>query len=333
MPVNKNALMRYRLIDAALRNRYKPFPNKYDLIKACENLGRISRRTIEKDLYDMMFDEELRYEAPIKYSRKEKGYFYDDPNYSINNFPLKEQDLNTLEFACSLLKQFGNLDPAMQLLESVEKMETYMKTVGQSKNWQNLIQAEKSLSEAGMDFLGPLLEAIRSTTRCLLVYQRFQSDIAKSYFFHPYVLKQYRHRWYVIGYREDRNEVGIFSLDRIRELELLNESFELSKNFSAEDYFKYSFGITVQPQEKPHKIRLKFNKTEAPFIKSQPLHQSQEIVEENENFMILEIYCWIGFELTNAILGYGSRVEVISPPELRNQIRSEYQNALALFTN
>ena len=73
MPKNKNALMRYRIIDACLRN-------KFDFMRACENLGAISLRTVEKDIYDMMYDEELGYNAPIVYSRAEKGYYYDDPN-------------------------------------------------------------------------------------------------------------------------------------------------------------------------------------------------------------------------------------------------------------
>lgn len=331
MPVNKNALMRYRLIDGAIRNRYKPFPSKEDLIHACENLGRISKRTIEKDLYDMMYDEELGYQAPIMYSRTEKGYYYEDPEYSINQFPLKEQDLHTLEFACSLLKQFGNLDPARQLLESVEKMETYMKTEGQNRDWQNFIQAETGFSNIGMDFLGPILEAIRSRTRCLLSYQRFHSDIQKSYFFHPYVLKQYRHRWYAIGYREDLKQIGIFSLDRIKQLDLLSETFEPESSFSPDDYFKYSFGITVNAKEKPSKIHLRFGITEAPFLKTQPLHPSQRIIEESIESILVELECWIGFELINSILGYGGNVEVLSPSYLRNQIKTELQKALALY--
>ena len=202
--------MRYRIIDASLRNKFKRYPNKFDLMRACENLGSVSLRTIEKDLYDMMYDEELAYRAPIAYSRSEKGYYYEDPNYSINQFPIQESDLSALEFACSILRQFGNIDPARQLLESIDKMETYMRASHslESNSWQQYIQAEKSLGEGGMDFMGPLLDSIRSKNKCFIKYRRFNSEEEKSYIFHPYVLKQYRNRWYVIGYFENRKASG-----------------------------------------------------------------------------------------------------------------------------
>jgi predicted DNA-binding transcriptional regulator YafY len=333
MPKNKNALMRYRIIDACLRNKFKRYPNKFDFMRACENLGAISLRTVEKDIYDMMYDEELAYNAPIVYSRAEKGYYYDDPNYSINQFPIQESDLSALEFACSILRQFGNIDPARQLLESIDKMETFMRASHslESDSWQLYIQAEKSLGEGGMDFMGPILDAIRSKNKCFIKYQRFNSEEKKSYIFHPYVLKQYRNRWYVIGYFENRKASGTFALDRIQSLEPLKENFIIDKNFSSENYFKYSFGISVQQSQKPEKIKLSFHPNEAPFIKSQPLHQSQKIVLESEKEFIIELEVWIGFELINSILGFGKQVKILEPLSLQQEIIEHYKNALNLY--
>jgi predicted DNA-binding transcriptional regulator YafY len=333
MPKNKNALMRYRIIDACLRNKFKRYPNKFDFMRACENLGAISLRTVEKDIYDMMYDEELGYNAPIVYSRAEKGYYYDDPNYSINQFPIQESDLSALEFACSILRQFGNIDPAQQLLESIDKMETFMRASHslESNSWQLYIQAEKSLGDGGMDFMGPILDAIRSKNKCFIKYQRFNSEEEKSYIFHPYVLKQYRNRWYVIGYFENRKASGTFALDRIQSLEPLKENFIIDKNFSSENYFRYSFGISVQQNQKPEKIKLSFHPNEAPFIKSQPLHQSQKIVLESEKEFIIELEVWIGFELINSILGFGKQVKVLKPLSLQQEIIEHYKNALNLY--
>ena len=302
-------------------------------MRACENLGAISLRTVEKDIYDMMYDEELGYNAPIVYSRAEKGYYYDDPNYSINQFPIQESDLSALEFACSILRQFGNIDPAQQLLESIDKMETFMRASHslESNSWQLYIQAEKSLGDGGMDFMGPILDAIRSKNKCFIKYQRFNSEEEKSYIFHPYVLKQYRNRWYVIGYFENRKASGTFALDRIQSLEPLKENFIIDKNFSSENYFRYSFGISVQQNQKPEKIKLSFHPNEAPFIKSQPLHQSQKIVLESEKEFIIELEVWIGFELINSILGFGKQVKVLKPLSLQQEIIEHYKNALNLY--
>ncbi len=93
MPHIKNALIRFRIIDKMIRNKYRPYPTKRELREACEEslYGSISGEhicdsTIEKDLFNM----KMEHDAPIKYSKREKGYFYENPDYSINDIPLSE---------------------------------------------------------------------------------------------------------------------------------------------------------------------------------------------------------------------------------------------------
>ena len=82
MPHIKNALIRFRIIDRMIRNPYKPYPSKGDLREACEESlfgstygEHICDSTIEKDLFAMR----IEHDAPIRYSRKHEGYFYEDP--------------------------------------------------------------------------------------------------------------------------------------------------------------------------------------------------------------------------------------------------------------
>ena len=93
MPHIKNALLRYRVIDKCIRNKYKPFPSKQDLREACEEAlfgsihgEHICDSTIEKDMFAMKMD----HDAPIKYNRAEKGYYYEDPDFTIDDIPLTE---------------------------------------------------------------------------------------------------------------------------------------------------------------------------------------------------------------------------------------------------
>ena len=93
MPHIKNALIRYRIIYRMLRNKYKPFPSKEALRTACEESlfgsesgAHICASTIEKDLFTM----KMEHDAPIRYSKKNGGYFYEDPDFSINDVPLSE---------------------------------------------------------------------------------------------------------------------------------------------------------------------------------------------------------------------------------------------------
>ena len=113
MPHIKNALIRYRIIDKCIRNKYNPFPTKRDLREACEESlfgsidgNHICDSTIEKDMFAMR----MEHDAPIKYSKLERGYYYEDPDFSINDIPLTEADIESITFAAKTLMQFRDVE-------------------------------------------------------------------------------------------------------------------------------------------------------------------------------------------------------------------------------
>jgi predicted DNA-binding transcriptional regulator YafY len=122
-------------------------------------------------------------------------------------------------------------------------------------------------------------------------------------------MKEYRNRWYVIGKDADKGKIKTFGLDRISDLNTAGELFEVDKKFDPEILFKHSFGITAGG--KPEKIVLKFAPLEGRFIKSQPLHPSQNIIEDDETGLTINIKVIPSYELKSAILSYGNRVEVL----------------------
>ena len=124
MPVNKDALIRYRVINRRLKNKFKALPKLDDLIEECEEaLGKpISKRTIQADIESMRYDSDLGFNAPIYYDAKEGGYCYSDENYSIDNIPLNEDDFQTLEFATRILDQFKNVEILKPFSGIIEKM-------------------------------------------------------------------------------------------------------------------------------------------------------------------------------------------------------------------
>ena len=99
MPANKNALLRYRIIDRSIRNEYSPYPSKKDLRQLCEEEifgssdgSHICDSTIEKDLFAMR----IEHDAPISYSKKERGYYYSESDFSMDDVPLTEKDINRI---------------------------------------------------------------------------------------------------------------------------------------------------------------------------------------------------------------------------------------------
>lgn len=325
MPKNKQAYIRYRIIDASLRNKQKRYPSKAELIKACEVIGTISTRTIEQDIYDMQHDEELGYFAPIKYDRLLKGYLYEDPNYSISNIPLKENDLYALEFAVALLKQFEGLEALTTFSQAVTKIEDYVnvRSLMTDTKIASVIQLEKSTSNKGQEFLTDILNAIKDQKCIEFVYKKFDSSNEKTYELHPYVLKEYRNRWYVTGKGVSNNQIITFGLDRILSLKIQPYSFVKDVDFNVEQYFKHSFGISVSNKLKPEKVILSFNAQQGEYIKNQPLHATQKIIEDNPQNCVIEITVIPSFELLAHIHGYGSQVKVLEPNWLVKEIKSE----------
>lgn len=333
MPKNKQAYIRYRIIDACIRNKQKPFPSKEELIKACEVIAVVSLRTIEQDLYDMQNDEELGYFAPLKYNKKEKGYYYEDSNYSISNIPLKENDLYALEFAVALLKQFEGIDTVAQFGEAVNKIEDYVnvRSVMGEQDMGQIIQLEQSTSRSGQQFLSLFLKSIKERKKVVCVYKRFDSSTEKEYYFEPYVLKEYRNRWYVTGKTHTSKQPITFGLDRMISVVETNESFLMDENFSASNYFKYSFGISVSNELQPEKIELQFGKTQAEYIKSQPLHHTQQCTVETDQYAQFTIMVIPSFELKAQLLSYGSSVKVLQPEWLKLELKGELQNAIGNY--
>lgn len=330
MPKNKQAYIRYRIIDASIRNKQKPFPSKEELIKACEVIASVSQRTIEQDLYDMQHDEELGYFAPIKYDRLQKGYCYEDPNYSISNIPLKENDLYALEFAVALLKQFEGIDTIAQFSEAVTKIEDYVnvRSLMTDNDIAQVIQLEQSTSGKGQEFLNTILGAIKAHRAIRFSYKKFDSSVEKEYSLEPYVLKEYRNRWYVTGRSVATGIVVTFGLDRIVKLAIANDTFSVSEGFNANDYFKYSFGISVSNNLKPEEIILEFSAQQAEYIKSQPLHHTQQIISESGEKSRVSIRVIPSFELKAQLLSYGSTLTIIAPEWLKQELREELRAAL-----
>ena len=128
MPANKYALLRYRIIDRCLTNPGRPFPTKEDLREACEEAlygsdgEHISISTIEKDLWAMRNESELGYLAPIEYHREERGYWYTEEGYSINDVQLNDDDLDAIRFATKTLIQFREVPIFQQFDQALGKI-------------------------------------------------------------------------------------------------------------------------------------------------------------------------------------------------------------------
>ncbi|MGC6434669.1 MAG: helix-turn-helix transcriptional regulator [Crocinitomicaceae bacterium] len=324
MPHIKHALIRYRIIDKALRNKYNPFPSKKKFRELCEEAlfgsdegANICDSTIEKDLFAMR----MEHDAPIKYSKKHGGYYYEDENFSINDIPLTEEDLASIKFAVNTLNQFRDNAVFKQFGSAIDKIVDRFSITEdpQDKALASFVQFETSLSSKGNEFLAPLLEAIKNNLIVEFEYESFLTSKRKARKVLPLLLKEYSNRWYLISFDLSKVQVITYALERMEELIITQEKAVKPLSFNAENFFKHAVGITTS-EEEPLNVILKADKVSSKYIKSQPFHSSQKVIKEGKNKTTFELKVLISEEFIRSIMSYGGNIEIVQPIELREEI-------------
>ncbi len=335
MPANKYALIRYRTIDRCLRNEARPFPSKEELRAACEEAlygsdgDRISTSTLEKDLNAMRYDGALGYYAPIAYHRDERGYYYEEEDFSIDNLQLNDEELESIRFAARTLVQFRNVPMFSQFGQAIGKIDDRLRMAPDLDTAQldRIVQFESAPATRGSEHLQPLLQAIQARRVVSLSYRKFKSEGADALHVQPYLLKEYRNRWYLIAWNNDRNDYRTYGLDRMESVEGQDESFELRGDFDADHFFKHSFGIS-KSTESPQDVRVRCNQLEYEYLSAQPVHPSQQLTRIEEDVYELQLHVLVTFELVHFLLGLGAAVEVIAPESLRERMEAVHRAAL-----
>jgi len=335
VPANKYALLRYRIIDRCIRNPRKQFPSKDDLRSACEEAlygsdgEHISLSTIDKDLWTMRNEGELGYYAPIKFSKNDGGYYYEDPEYTIAEVPLNEDDLNAIRAAAETLYQFKEIPLFQQFESAIEKILDRMKISASDsgKREHEIIQFERVADYKGSEFLQPLFKSCADNATIELTYRKFGQESEATYIFTPYIIKEYRNRWYVIGLEQKSQQLRTFSLDRIGSLNPIEGYKTAKSNFNAERFFKHSFGITVNNRD-PEEVWIEISERLSHYLISQPIHHSQKVEILPESRHLIKINVLITIELITTIMSYGEDAIVIKPNHLREGVKAALTNAL-----
>ena len=329
MPHIKNALIRYRIIDKCIRNKYNPFPSKKKLREACEESlfggsdgEHISNSTIEKDMFAM----KMEHDAPIKYSALERGYYYEDPDFSINDIPLTEDELVAISFATKTLMQFRDADLFQQFSSAIDKISDRV-SVARDNDAEQYIQFEKSVSSEGNEYLTPLLEAIKQNLIVTFDYTSFVSGEMKPRKVLPLLLKEYANRWYLISFDLTKDDFITYGLDRMEDLEITSEKSERPKEFSADNYFKYAIGIT-SGNTTPEIVQFEATLVASKYIDSLPFHSSQKVIAMGENSYTFDMKVNISEELIRALLSYGGEVKVLQPESLKLEIQKRARRLL-----
>ncbi len=334
MPLNKVALYRYRLIDERLQNTMLPPPSVEELMTyISDKLGKsVSRRTLLSDIKSMKEDADLDYYAPIVYDKKYKGYRYSEEGYSIHQLPITAYELQGLEIAVGMLRRFNKLPVIRQFEEAIFKMADAVSVNRKKMENQGLLHMEEPTLFKGLEWLPEIAEAIKNREVLRLKYQSFKRSSPKEYRIEPYHLREYNQRFYVLAksLKEENPGLRTFGLDRIIEIWSTFDYFD-SRHFDEAGFFKDAIGITVPPDERPVQIVLSFTPEMGKYVKTQPLHHSQEMVRDNQEELRIALYLIVNPELIQVLLKYGSDVRVLRPQKLRDRMKAEAEKIADLY--
>jgi predicted DNA-binding transcriptional regulator YafY len=332
MATNKNALIRYKILDSCFRNPGRRYFIQ-DLINECEKVlaeidpdtKGISRRQIFDDIAFMEGPEGWSIELERHKDGKKVFYRYKDLSFSINNMPLNEVEVNQLKNAVDILSQFKGMPQFEWISEMVPKLRQGM-TINDSES--KVMEFESNEYLKGKDQLGALYNALHYKKPLKVTYHPYQDENPHTLTLHPYFLKQYNGRWFLFGFnpisgKSDWN----LAIDRILEIEELSIPFVENSEINWSDYFEDIIGVTKPEGEEIRTIILHFFGKTGKYIYTKPLHGSQKAKWIDDHILEVKLEVIPNYELERVVLSYAESVKVIEPFNIKNQIIQRLQKA------
>lgn len=332
MATNKHAIIRYHALDKCFSN----FGRRYfidDLIYSCNkalneftgSTNEIKRRQIFDDIRFM--ESEQGWSIPLDRLKDGKKIFYKylDKNFSIKKQAINETEVKQLKETVSILNRFKGMPQFEWMEELLIRIES---TININKKEKPIVGFDQNQFLKGLNYFTELFNAILYKKVLVVKYQSFKQPKPVSILFHPYYLKQYNNRWFLFGYNEERKSISNLSLDRIIEIKEKHIKYIENETIDFEEYFDDIFGVTIRENLKPCKIILQVSKELWPYIESKPIHGSQKIKEKKENFVLIELFLQINYEIISHIFAFGENIKVVEPYDLKVIIKTRAKNLL-----
>jgi predicted DNA-binding transcriptional regulator YafY len=293
------SLSRYNLIIKKVRRNPATFKEIEDYLKfeselqGCDFL--ISKRTFQRDLNSIR----SIFNIDILFDFSQRVYYLDvDQQQEVNKRILEAFDI------------FNALNISERLSDH--------------------IHFEKRRSQ-GTEHLYGILHAIKNQVQVSFTYQKYSEDSLSARMVEPYALKEFKNRWYILANDLKDESVKTFALDRISELEISKKKFQFPKDFNISEYYRDCFGIMGPNEDIPEEIILSLDPVQGKYIKSLPLHESQEILIDTDDELRIKLTLYITHDFYMELLSMGEDVRVIKPASLIKKLKTTYYNCLSLY--
>lgn len=334
MPVILHPMIRYRTIHDCLKSGEKRWSWEA-LSEACwealcrevsNDIDKPGRRTIMEDIRKMRSGT-LGYRAPIKYDRRkeQKGFYYDDPNFTMDRSELTLSDKKVIREAVSILRQFKGFSALEDLDVMLKKMEN---TWPIRENQQVVVEFDPPWTNMGQEYIDELVKCILEKQAITLHYQPFDKEEPVIGTFSPHLLKEYNNRWFAVGWSHDKKRIEVRALDRIEQIGSASARFVSIPHFHPDEHFANLIGVTAKEGKKVETVRIKARPLQSQYIRSKKMHHNQKEKRLADGSYIFSYRLRPNFELESMLLSYGEFIEILEPESLKKKISSRLRNAL-----
>lgn len=178
--------------------------------------------------------------------------------------------------------------------------------------------------------LDDVFQAVADLRPLTFRYRRPKDGREERIVIHPYAMVLYKDAIYCVGKHVAKDDIRTFLLDRMRDTECaITERFELPDNFRIEDYFQGQFGIWTGGELQ--RVVIEFDPRVREYVETRRIHPSQQIDVRADGRVRLTMTIGDLTEVTTWVLGFGETATVLEPPQLRERVTKELENALARY--
>lgn len=209
--------------------------------------------------------------------------------------------------------------------------------IGESLSLQDRILLQPAPVEG--DYLKMVIDAMKKNVRIVVDYRRYGTDTPNHLTFEPYCIKLFKQRWYVLGHfhreatanRDVLDYFGVFSFDRILNMSLTDEKFQIDSNFSAQAYFEECYGVLVGDGTQAERIVIRAFGYDQFYIRDLPIHKTQREIGRGEDYTDYELFMRPTIDLSGHILSRSNQIKVIEPKWLADEIRNMHLQAAMMY--
>ncbi len=334
MPVNKNALIRYHALDKCFSN---PGRNYFieDLLEACneaifthnQNTSGIQRRQLFEDIKFM--ESSNGWEIPLKRTKlgKRVYYRYSDAKFSINNYPISISGFDKIKEAMEVFKRIKGIPEFYWIRKLFLKLE---ESIVLQKEEYHGISFDSNESLKRLDFIGDIFQNILEKKVLCISFQTHQIGVSEEITIHPYYLKQFKNRWFLMGYKSSDDALFHLDLSSIQSIKTVNVPY-ISSKIDIEAYYKNVYGITIPSKSRVTKVVLKASSNVSSQFLLTPMHPSQKIISDSEQGLVFSLELIPNEELEQEILSYGEHLILLEPENFRYKLRDRLLKSMEYY--